>query len=233
MMVKRFAVLALALLPLAASAQAMPVQRLPGPAPGTAAPSTIAVGGRGSARVAVKTVTFVAYVRGPADEPGALAAMRAAGIEEVSIGPVGPQISFNAQGPTALRGTVRDVSAAKLERIGQAAAAYVRAHPGASIDNVMFSPRLDDCAANEQTARTAAIADARRKAQGIAELSGLTIEGVLSVSETGGCPLGNDGPYLSGGNAFDLATLTTTIVVFDNVTFSVVAGSPSTRRRTL
>ena len=226
----RLAVLALALLPLAASAQ-VPM-RIPQSGSGAAPSGGITVAGHGSARFAVKTLTFIAYVRGPADEAGALAAMRSAGIDDAVVGPPGAQISMSSSGPTILRGTIRDVTVAKLERIGQAAANYVRAHPGAAVDNVNFSPRYDDCAGHEQTARAAAVADARRKAQAVAELAGVTIEGVAAVNENGGCPVQSESQYGPSG-PFDVATLMATISVYENVTFSIVQGSPSTRRRTL
>lgn len=226
----RLAVLCLTLLPLAASAQA-PL-RIPNGAAGAAGVPGISVGGYGQARFPVKTLGFVAYVRGPADEAGALAAMRAAGIDDPVIGPPGSQISMNGPGPTMLRGTIRDVTAAKLERIGKAAVSYVLAHPGSTVDNVNFIPRYDDCAAHEQTARAAAVADARRKAQAVAELAGVTIEGVVAVNESGGCPSASDAPFGPGGPV-DMSTLTTTISVYENVTFGIVQGGNSVRRRTL
>jgi len=233
MMKTRLAILAFALLPLAAGAQVpqtIPSRISPG-GPPVAGPA-ITVMGHGTVKFAVKTLGFVAYVRAPADEAGALAAMRAAGIDDPVIGPAGSQVSLTGNGATAVRGTIRDVSVAKLERIGLAAASYVRAHPGASVDNVNFVPRFDDCAAQEQAARAAAFADARRKAQAVAELAGVTIEGVQYVSENGGCPVQNE-PSFGPSAPFDLSTLSSWVTVYENVTFSVVQGTPSTRRRTL
>ena len=232
MMTKRFAILALVLLPLAASAQAPVRMPVVGAGAGTTGVAGIAVSANGSARFAVKNVSFIAYVRGPADEAGALAAMRAAGIDDPVIGPVGSNVSFSGPGVTSVRGTVRDVTPAKLQRIGEAAAAYMRAHPGSAVDNVNFFPRLDDCAAHEETARKAALAEARRKAQAIAELTGVTIEGVFSVAESGGCPVSSDGAF-TGSGPFDVSTLTSTIAVYENVTFSIAQGGNNVRRRTL
>jgi hypothetical protein len=224
MMKIRLAVLAMVLLPLTASAQAPIPFRVPDTAGG------ITVTGFGFARIAVKTVKFSAQVRGFPDEAGALAAMRAAGIEEPLIGPSGPILPSGNQ--TLLRGTVRDVTRAKLDRLGEAAAAYVRAHPGSSVDSVYFQPLLDDCAAHEQAARTAALAEARRKADAIAALAKVSIDGVAAVTENGGCPLSID-----RGNGsqieFDIGSLTATISVYDNVTFAISPGAASTRRRTL
>lgn len=226
-MKKRLAVLALVLLPLAASAQAPPL------APRVPSTGGIAVAGYGAVRVAVKTVQFTAQARGVADEANALAALRAAGIEDPSIGPSGPRISSGTQ--ALVRGTIRDVTPAKLQRIESAATVYMAAHPGTAVENVTFSPRFDDCAKSEQTARAAALADARRKADAIAALAGVAIEGVAAVSETGGCPSTPEPGYGYGGNpgAFDLATLTSTLTVYEYVTFAISANAGPTRRRTL
>ncbi|HEY0381588.1 MAG TPA: SIMPL domain-containing protein [Candidatus Elarobacter sp.] len=226
-MKKLLALLAVMLLPVAASAQA-PLQI---PRAAAAGGSGITVSGYGTARVAVKTVQFTAQARGVADEAGALAAMRAAGVEEPVLGPYGARIS---RGDSVLvRGIVRDVTHAKLDRIAAAAAVYVAAHPGTAVDNVVFNARLDDCAALEQTARAAALADARRKADAIAALAGVSIDGVASVNETAGCPAAPDSGYGPGPNQFDLGTLTSTIAVYEYVTFAISQGAGPARRRPL
>jgi len=222
-MMKRFAVLALALLPIGASAQGIPPRAVPA--------AGITVMGHGSTKVVVKTLQFVAMTRGNADEPAVLSAMRAAGIVDPSIGPAGSSISNNQ--PTMLRGTIPNASREKLQHIATAAAEYVRAHPGSSIDNVNFFPRLDDCAAPEQVARTAAFADARRKGEALAALAGLSIDGVQSVSESGGCPVVSDSQQFGPGTQFDLGTMTTTIIVYDTVTFGVAPAGNGVRRHTL
>lgn len=230
-MLKRCAVLVLALLPLAASAQTIPSVRS---APGAAGPQGISVQGRGSARFPVKTVTFVAFTRGNADEAAVLSAMRAAGIDDPTIGVPGSQI--NNGGQMMVRGTIRDVTRAKLDRIARAASAYVLAHPGATVDNVNFSAAAEDCAQYEQTARTAAFADARRRAEAIAALAGVTLEGVAAVSEIGGCPLPVESavqPFAQGAVPFDLSTLTATISVNESITFAITPAPAPARRRTL
>ena len=221
-MKKRLAVLALVLLPLAASAQGPPMRSL--------SPGGITVQGYGSVRAAVKTVQLIAQVRGVVDETGALAALRAAGVEDPVIGPNGPRIGSGTQ--VLVRGTIRGVTRAKLDHIGEAAVAYMAAHPGTSLDNVAFTARLDDCAPFEQTARAAAFAEARRKADAIAALAGVSIDGVATVTENGGCPATTDSGY-GGQGQLDIGALTTTIVVNEYVTFAISPGTPSTRRRTL
>ena len=226
-MKKRLVVLVLMLLPLAASAQVpmAPPFRVPGTAGG------ITVSGHGSVTVAVNTVQFIAQARGLPDEAGALAAMRAAGIDDPLVGPVGSQISSGNQ--AVLRGTIRGVTRAKLDRMSEAAANYVRGHPGSSLDNVVFNPVLDNCAASEQAARAAAMADARRKADALAALAGVSIDGVVAVNESGGCPIATDRSRFGGQGEFDVGTLTSTVAMFENVTFAISPGTPSTRRRTL
>jgi len=218
----RLAVLAIVLLPLAANAQGVPA-RVP-------APGGITVQGTGSVRVPVKVVQLTAQVRGIVDEANALAALRAAGVEDPVIGPNGSRVGSGTQ--VLVRGTIRGVTHAKLDGIGAAATAYVASHPGIAIDNVSFSARLDDCVPSEQTARAAALADARRKADAIAALTGVSVDGVATVTENGGCPGTADSGY-GGQGQFDLGTLMTTIVVSEYVTFAISPGTPSTRRRTL
>lgn len=223
-MIKRVAILVFALLPVGASAQALPVPVRTGP------PAGITVVGHGSLRVPVQTLQFTAFTRGDVDDAAVLAALRAAGVVDPSIGPAGASVSSNAG--TVLRGTITAVTREKLDRIAHAAADFVHQHPGSSVDNVTFAPRLDDCSKPEQAARTAALADARRKAQAIAALSGLSIGGIDAISETGGCPALPDGPPAGPGLPFDLATLTTMIAVYDTVTYAI-APPNGARRRTL
>jgi uncharacterized protein YggE len=233
MMIKRVAILVLALLPVGANAQGGPPRGLPAAQgmPPSAAPSAgITVIGHGSVRVPVRIVTFAAMTRGNADEASVLAAMRAAGIVDPSMGPPGSMISANQA--TMLRGTIPGATEAKLDQVGSAAAAYVRQHPGLTIENISVAPRLDDCGTPEQTARTAAFADARRKGEAIAALAGLSIDGVESVNESGGC-LAPDLPQFGPANGFDLGTLTTSVSVNEVVTFIVSPAPSGARRRTL
>ena len=228
-MFTRFAVLALALVPLAASAQPMPMR-----APGGVVPATagITVQGHGTVRYPVKSVSFIAQARGNPDEAGALAMLRGAGVDDPTLGPIGSQLYNGPQ--TTLRGTIHDVTRAKLDRLAKAAADYVRAHPGANVDNVNFFTTSEGCVAHEQEARTAAVADARRKAQALAALAGVTIEGVAGVYESGGCPSAEGAqPYGPQGVPIDLGTLTASVYVVDTVTFTIAQGAPGTRRRTL
>ena len=222
-MKKRLVVLAMVLLPLAASAQGPAIPRFP-------SAGGITVQGSGSSRVPVKTVQLVAQVRGVVDETSALAALRAAGVEDPVLGPSGPR--FGSATQMLVRGTIRGVTRAKLDRIGEAAVAYMAAHPGTAVDNVVFTPRLDDCAAPEQTARAAAFAEARRKADAIALIAGVSIDGVATVNESGGCPATTDAGY-GGPGQLDMGMLTTTIVVYEYITFAISPGTASTRRRTL
>src|ERR1700736_2323066 len=156
-MVTRFAVLALALLPLAASAQPMQIP-IPARSAGGVAAAGITVQGHGTVRYPVKTVSFIAQARGNPDEAGAVAMLRGAGVDDPVLGPIGAQMYNSPQ--TTLRGTIHDVTRAKLDRLAKAAADYVRTHAGASVDNVNFFTTSEGCVAHEQEARTAAVADA-------------------------------------------------------------------------
>ena len=63
-------------------------------------------------------------------------------------------------------------------------------------------------------------------------LAGVSIDGVATVTENGGCPAVPESGY-GGQGQFDLGTLTSTIVVYEYVTFAISPGTASTRRRTL
>ena len=226
-MKRTLAIFALALLPLAASAQVTPPARVGGPA----ASGGITVQGHGVVRYPVKTVQFAAQVRGAADEAAVLAAMRAAGIDDPVVGPPPGSQIFRGS-PAVLRGTIRDVTRAKLDRIGEAAAQYVSSHPGAALDSVNVFGTAEECGAHEQAARNAALGDARRKADAVATLAGVAIDGVAAVGETGGCPVGTD-PSLGGfGSALvDLGRLTANVTVTETVTFSITTATGPSRRR--
>ena len=92
----------------------------------------------------------------------------------------------------------------------------------------------EECAAHEQGARSAALDDARHKADAIAALTGVSIDGVAAVSEAGGCPYGID-PSMGGfGSAqLDLARLTANVTVIETVTFSITTATGPSRRRPL
>jgi uncharacterized protein YggE len=238
MMKKRLAALAVLLLlppPMSAGAQPGPFQSMPIAAPvrradsGTAA--GITVSGFGRATVPVTTVRFVAFVRGNADEAGAIAAMRAAGIDEPAVGSPGNQLFFgsNDNGRSMLRGTVRNVTQAKLIAIGRAAESYVRAHPGSAVENVQFFGRLDDCPAAEQNARTMAIADARRRAGAIASALAVAVGSPVDVTENGGCNNTGDG----GEVPIDVSTLTSTLSLNVRITYGIAPPADGARRRTL
>jgi uncharacterized protein YggE len=227
MMLKWFAVLGLTLLPLAASAQIIPQAVPPERAAG------ITVSGGATVRYPVKTLAVVAQARGNNDEQAVLDAMRAAGVDDPVIGPIGGQFSPGMQ--TVLRGTVHNATREKLERLQRAAADFARSHPGTTFDGASFFAAPDACAAHENEVRAAALADAKRKAQAIAALAGVTIEGIAAVSENGGCPIAGD-PYTPSGRSgppLDLGTLTASLTMSENVTFAIAPATGPTRRRAI
>jgi hypothetical protein len=224
-MKRRLFVLALALLPLRAQAQVpAPVPLLrpaaaPAPAPG------ITVVGMVQRRIPVREVRFTAFARGSADERGVLEAMRKAGIADASVGT--PSGGFMQGNMAMLRGTIADVSVEKLDAIAAAAAAYVRAHPGASIDNVQFYAPSLGCAKLEVPVRLEALAEARRRGEAIAAATGVGLGEVTSVIEAGGCPGGGDGVT---GPPVDASTLTATLGLSETVTYAIAPAGGARRR---
>jgi Protein of unknown function (DUF541) len=217
--------LALALVPSVADAQI----GVPRPVPQMDAPPSqgggISVTGSAQQRLAVRELRFIAYAHGPSDERGVLDAMRGAGIVDASVG--SPLGGFGSGNTAVLRGTIREVSKAKLDAIAMAAAAYVRAHPGASIDNAQFFASSADCAKMEDSARIAALGEARRRADAIAAATKLNVGSVIRVAENGGCLPWSDGP---GGPQVDAASLTATLTVTEFVTYAIVQPDGSRRR---
>ncbi|HYZ14847.1 MAG TPA: SIMPL domain-containing protein [Candidatus Acidoferrum sp.] len=219
----------LTLLPLAAGAQMMGPMPVTTPyfRPAVASPpsSGITVVGASIQRVPVRDVRFIAFARGAADQQAVLDAMRGAGITDGSV--------TSAQGVVVggnvamLRGTITQVSRAKLDAIGAAAAAYVRAHPGASIDNVQLFAAASGCEEMEGKARTAALAEAHRRAEAIAAGSASRLGVVTGVDEGGGCPASGDS---GNGLPVDASSLTTSVTVTETVTYAIVPPSGSLRR---
>jgi hypothetical protein len=217
-------VLLVALLPIATSAQ-VPIPRAASPAQ-----LGISVSGQGAIRYSLKSLRFAAFARGNLDEAAVLAALRTWGIDDPTIGPAQSNIGPNAS--TIVRGVIRDVSRAKLERLGIAATEFARAHPGTTIENVSFQAPAAECAAHEEAARAMAIGAARRKADAIATLAGLSIDGIGAVNESGGCPIDVE-PGFGPSGQVDLATLTTAVTVNEYVMFTVSPATGAPRRRML
>lgn len=215
--------LALALFPLSAEAQITvpPIVPIPRPAP---VPG-ITVTGTAQQRIGVRQVRFVAYARGASDERGVLEAMRNAGVTDPSVG--SPPGTFVRDNVAIVRGTILQVSAEKLDALAAAAAAYVRAHPGSSIDNVQFYAPLAGCATLEAPVRLEALAEARRRAEAIAAATRVTLGEATALAEGGGCPGGGDAV---SGPPVDTSTLTTTLSVTETVTYAIAPVSGARRR---
>ncbi len=224
----RLAILLLALVPLAGAAQPVPDSPPVGLPIGRGAPpppAGITVFATAQQRVAVRQVQFIAYAHGNLDEAGALAAMRAAGIDDPSVGSPGPIL---APGNRALlRGTIRNASRAKLETIAAAVGSYVRDHPAVGVDSVQFFAPLVGCPELEAPVRARALAEARRRAEAIAAAAGVALDGVSAVAESGGCPA--VGENVSGPQV-DPTTLTTSLSVAETVTFAIVPQGGARRR---
>jgi uncharacterized protein len=119
-----------------------------------------------------------------------IAALKAAGVAEsdiqttsISLNPVynwdnNPPTIEGWEASNLVNITVRDISA-----VGDVVDAATAAG-ATNINGITF--RVDDPTAGEAQAREAAVADARAKADQLAAAAGVTITGVLTMSESGG-----------------------------------------------
>ncbi len=99
-------------------------------------------------------------------------------------------------------------------------------HPGTALDNVRFTAHIDDCNAVEQRARTAAFAEAKRRAEAIAALNGVLIGEPTTINENGGClSYGGPGP----GVPLDVSTMTASVQIYENVTYAIVSNGAKRR----
>lgn len=130
-----------------------------------------------------------------------LAALQEAGIEEKDIQTSGYSIwadrSFGPEGPggeESVRYRVSNnvfVTIRDLESVGSVLDAAIEAGAN-NIYGVNFS--LDDSTAVESTARERAVQDARAKAEELAELNGVQVGNVISISEV----IGQGGGFFGG-----------------------------------
>jgi hypothetical protein len=184
-------------------------------------PGGITVYAMGTSEALAHDVNVVVYVRGgTGTDTEAIAAMRAAGIENPTV--TSPSYIVNANSSLALRGTIRNVSHEKLDAIGKAAFAFAIAHPGTNIDSVQFFGTSMDCPAVETQARVAAFAEAQRRARAIAALAGVKIGTPTSVTENGGCITNGQ----TSNFPVDAVTFLMRVTVNENITYSIVRPGP-------
>lgn len=200
------AALLLAAIPLAAGAQ------LASPAP-----QTIVVDGLGGAGGPVSGAIIVALVRGGGtDLPGLQAALSKVGIVEV----VADNTFLSHNGlAVGIRGRLPVLSVAAVATATDAVRSYVQAHRGASVVRIVFQGLAVDCPPIAASARTAALADARARADAIAQGNGRHLGSVVSVTEHGGCPPG--GRLGSAGYAIDPQTLTMSVSIKESVIYAM------------
>jgi uncharacterized protein YggE len=194
---------------------AVEAQTPPQPQIATAIPGTITVVGEGKvtlepdiARVTIGVETVTATVKEASDQNRAtveavLAALAEQGIAEEDMQTSGFSIfaeRFGPEGPLA-EGDVRYrvsnnvmVTIRQLDAVGTILDAAIDAGAN-NIYGVEFA--LDDPGESESEARQAAITDAQEKAADLAELTGLTLGQVVSVSEV----VGAGGGYYAGNFA--------------------------------
>jgi len=122
-----------------------------------------------------------------------LTAVERAGVAQkdvrTSLLSVQPQYEYRDNQPPALSGyqlaNVVEVTVRDLARLGDVVDGTLKAG-ATSMDSLNF--RLEDPAPAEREARTRAMAEARSRADVLAEAAGVAISGVASVSEDGALP---------------------------------------------
>jgi uncharacterized protein YggE len=104
---------------------------------------------------------------------------------------VGPIYAQNQAIELTINGSARPAPAAQLAATYQNVMTSVANVSGLAFQNLSASYALQDCAAAEEQARVAAIADAHRRAQAIAHDEGVGLGDLLSASEAtyGACPV--------------------------------------------
>jgi uncharacterized protein YggE len=177
-----------------------------------------ALGEPDEARATVGVETFAADVNDATSENEAIIAAILDSLEETGIVPKDIQTSnyslwaeqkYGDNGPEGIAGyrvsnqvsvVIRDI-----DKVGDVLAAVTAAGAN-SIHSVQFS--VADPAALEDEAREKALADARRRAESLAQFSGLTLGDIKAIDETfnqfaGPLPMGGGG---FGGGAMDSST---------------------------
>jgi hypothetical protein len=162
-----------------------------------------------------------------------LAAIRETGVAERDIRTamlsVQPRYEYRDGQPPALAGydlsNVVEVTVRELASVGDVIDGSLRAG-ATSLDGLAF--QVADPSAPETAARTAAVADARAKADVLAAAAGIRIAGVADIVEGGAppsFPLAKAARMsLAADSGTPVAAGTTDVVVTVTVTFRIVAG---------
>jgi len=162
-----------------------------------------------------------------------LAAIRGAGVAErdirTSMLSVQPRYDYRDGTAPALAGydlaNVVEVTVRELASVGDVIDGSLRAG-ATSLDGLAF--RVADPSGPEAAARTAAVADARAKADVLAAAAGLRVAGVADIVEGGAPPsfplVKAARMSLAADSGTPVAAGTTEIAVTVTVTFRVVAG---------
>lgn len=228
------AVLVLALLPASALAQGAP-RIVVGPN-GNAMTGGINVSGRATVRRKADGLRFSANLppqNGTRDLSAAdqlVAALRANGVTDAQVQPPGPYV-----GPgngVVVTGTVRNPSDARLRDLVTKVSAQT---PGIVIQNLQYTPFLNDCSADEQRAVEAAFADAQRRAGLAAAAAHVALGDVLAMNvytASSGCSVKPDGVLpISGQGPRDSGAPTDVVIESNaNVTFAIVPQGGARRR---
>jgi uncharacterized protein YggE len=206
-----------------AGAQPLPLRSQGTPA---TADFGITVQGHGSVHVRPDSLRFTAFLPSPgpkvtrsaydAGVAAIVAALRKDGVADAgtSAGLNGVYLGANG-GAQMIVGSLRTPTRERAMSIYTDAAAAAAPYP-AVVANIQFTYGVDDCAPVEAKALALAIADARRRAEALAQASNVKLGGVINVTEVqmgDTCRLVPDNPATQGVTGDVSASLAVTTTV--------------------
>lgn len=157
-------------------------------------PPGIIVQGRGVVRAPADTLRFNATLGGrntpnnAVDTSGAgnaiVEALKRGGVADATVALL-PNGQLSAYSPTIVTGSIRKPTRERVSELFAQAVSAAGPFPSVQLQNVNFMLIVDDCSAAESRAATAAIADARTRAQRFAAAAGASVGRVLSMNVSG------------------------------------------------
>ncbi len=182
----------------------------------TSAPDVIHAASRVTASAPVSTVLVSVVARGAVDQYTLAAAMRAAGVENITVYRARRIADLR---PVTIRGRLTNLTRARLDAVSDAARTYAASHQATTTSvDATFYGLAADCPPVERRARESALAAARQRADEVAAERGVRLGDAIETHQTGGCPRPGS---LGGVAAFDPDTLSMRVTVTETASFRV------------